>query len=179
VPVGALVVGAADIERPDGIVGRPNDEEALEPARPGAQRVGDGSRLGGAQVLAGPGLQLATTGGQIDLEQVLPLVVKKDDRREPFDRVKVLAGLRRACEKRPVSQESLDRLVDQLERELVETGEKEVPSAVIGEKVMGRLRELDQVAYVRFASVYRSFKDIHEFMAELSGLLGKPPGERA
>ena len=113
------------------------------------------------------------------VEQVLPLVVKKDDRREPFDRVKVLAGLRRACEKRPVSQESLDRLVDQLERELVETGEKEVPSAVIGEKVMGRLRELDQVAYVRFASVYRSFKDIHEFMAELSGLLGKPPGERA
>lgn len=112
------------------------------------------------------------------VEQVLPLVVKKDDRREPFDRVKVLAGLRRACEKRPVSQESLDRLVDQLERELVETGEKEVPSAVIGEKVMGRLRELDQVAYVRFASVYRSFKDIHEFMAELSGLLGKPPGER-
>lgn len=113
------------------------------------------------------------------VEQVLPLVVKKDDRREPFDRVKVLAGLRRACEKRPVSQESLDRLVDQLERELVETGEKEVPSAVIGEKVMARLRELDQVAYVRFASVYRSFKDIHEFMAELSGLLGKPPGERA
>ncbi len=112
------------------------------------------------------------------VEQVLPLVVKKDDRREPFDRVKVLAGLRRACEKRPVSQESLDRLVDQLERELVETGEKEVPSAVIGEKVMARLRELDQVAYVRFASVYRSFKDIHEFMAELSGLLGKPPGER-
>ncbi len=105
------------------------------------------------------------------VEQVLPLVVKKDDRREPFDRLKVLAGLRRACEKRPVSQEALDRLVDTIERELVEGGEKEVASTVIGEKVMRALKDLDQVAYVRFASVYRSFKDIHEFMTELSQLL--------
>lgn len=107
------------------------------------------------------------------VEEVLPLVVKKDGRREPFDRMKVLAGLRRACEKRPVSSEALETLVDQLERELMETGEKEVLSSSIGERIMERLRELDQVAYVRFASVYRSFKDIHEFMAELSDLLGE------
>jgi transcriptional repressor NrdR len=105
------------------------------------------------------------------LELVLPMVVKKDGRRETFDRLKVLAGLRRACEKRPVATEALDALIDQIERALVESGEKEVDSSVIGEQVMQRLRELDQVAYVRFASVYRSFKDIHEFMAELSQLL--------
>jgi transcriptional repressor NrdR len=107
------------------------------------------------------------------VEQVLPLVVKKDSRREPFDRIKVLGGLRRACEKRPVSSEALERLVDKIERELVETGEKEVPSSQVGERIMEGLREIDQVAYVRFASVYRSFKDIHEFMAELSDLLGE------
>lgn len=114
------------------------------------------------------------------VEQVLPLVVKKDDRREPFDRMKLLVGLRRACEKRPVSSEALERLVDQLERELVETGEKEVASTLVGEKVMRALKDLDQVAYVRFASVYRSFKDIHEFMDELSHLLTTPrePGQR-
>lgn len=105
------------------------------------------------------------------LELVLPLVVKKDGRREPFERNKVMAGLRRACEKRPVATEALDSLVDQLERALVESGDKEVVSSAIGEQVMLRLRELDQVAYVRFASVYRSFKDISEFMAELSQLL--------
>lgn len=113
------------------------------------------------------------------VEQVLPLVVKKDDRREPFDRMKILAGLRRASEKRPISSEALEQLIDQLERELVETGEKEVPSSQIGERIMDRLRELDQVAYVRFASVYRSFKDIHEFMAELSDLLGERRSSRS
>jgi transcriptional repressor NrdR len=107
------------------------------------------------------------------VEQVLPLVIKKDSRREPFDRMKILAGLRRACEKRPVSSEALEQLVDRIERELVETGEKELPSSQVGERIMEGLRELDQVAYVRFASVYRSFKDIHEFMAELSDLLGE------
>ncbi len=107
------------------------------------------------------------------VEQVLPLVVKKDGRREPFDRMKILAGLRRASEKRPVSSEALEQLVDGLERELVETGEKEIPSSQVGERIMDHLRDLDQVAYVRFASVYRSFKDIHEFMAELSDLLGE------
>lgn len=110
------------------------------------------------------------------VEQVLPLVIKKDDRREAFDRMKVLAGLRRAVEKRPVSSEDLERFVDTIERELVETGEKEVPSSAIGEKVMQHLRELDQVAYVRFASVYREFKDIHEFMEALSTLLKASTG---
>ena len=107
------------------------------------------------------------------VEQVLPYVIKKDGRREPFDRMKILAGLRRACEKRPVSAEQLEQLVDRIERAMVETGEKEVPSSQVGERIMDGLRDLDQVAYVRFASVYRSFKDIHEFMAELSHLLGR------
>lgn len=110
------------------------------------------------------------------VEQVLPLVVKKDGRREPFDRMKILAGLRRACEKRPVSSESLEGLIDQIERALVETGEKECPSSQIGERIMDQLRDVDQVAYVRFASVYRSFKDIHAFMEELSELLGERSG---
>jgi transcriptional repressor NrdR len=105
------------------------------------------------------------------VELVLPMVVKKDGRRETFDRLKVMAGLRRACEKRPISSEQLDRLVDTVERELVELADKEVEASVIGEKLMRLLKDLDQVAYVRFASVYRSFKDIHEFMAELSRLL--------
>lgn len=109
------------------------------------------------------------------VEQVLPLVVKRDDRREAFDRMKVLGGLRRACEKRPVSEEQLDKVVDQIERELVDAGDKEIASTVIGEKVMVHLKDLDQVAYVRFASVYRSFKDIREFMTELSSLLDRPP----
>ncbi|MCB9591595.1 MAG: transcriptional repressor NrdR [Sandaracinaceae bacterium] len=107
------------------------------------------------------------------VEQVLPYVIKKDGRREPFDRMKILAGLRRACEKRPVSSEALEKLVDTIEREMVETGDKEVASSKVGEKIMEELRGVDQVAYVRFASVYRSFKDIHEFMAELTDLLGE------
>ena len=105
------------------------------------------------------------------VEQVLPLVVKKDGRREPFDRMKILGGLHRACVKRPVSAESLERLVDELERVLVETGDKEVSCTVVGERVMDALRELDHVAYVRFASVYRQFKDTNEFLSELSQLL--------
>jgi len=108
------------------------------------------------------------------VEEVLPLIVKKDGRREPFDRMKIIAGLRRACEKRPVSSETLDRLVDRIERELVDSAEKEVESSHIGERCMEALRETDQVAYVRFASVYRSFKDIHEFMGALSTLLKNP-----
>jgi transcriptional repressor NrdR len=111
------------------------------------------------------------------VELVLPMVVKKDGRREAFDRLKVMAGLRRACEKRPISSEQLERLVDQVERELVELTDKEVEASVIGEKLMRALKDLDQVAYVRFASVYRSFKDIHEFMAELSRLLAQPRNE--
>ena len=110
------------------------------------------------------------------IEQVMPLVVKKDTRREPFDRLKIIAGLRRACEKRPVAWDSVEALVDRVEREVMESGDKEIESSKIGEKVMAGLRELDQVAYVRFASVYRDFKDIHEFMAELSELLSSPKG---
>lgn len=110
------------------------------------------------------------------VEQVLPLVVKKDGRREPFDRMKLLAGLTRACQKRPVSSEALERLVDSIERGLVESGEKETPSKAIGEKVMTALRGLDLVAYVRFASVYRSFDDVQQFMTELTNLVG--PEER-
>lgn len=107
------------------------------------------------------------------VEQVLPLVIKKDGRREAFDRMKVLAGLRRACEKRPVSSSQLEKVVDGIEKQMVEVGDKEVASSALGERIMIELRELDEVAYVRFASVYRSFKDIHEFMDELSELLEK------
>ncbi len=107
------------------------------------------------------------------VEQVLPMVVKRDGRRQPFDRLKVLAGLRRAVVKLPVPMEALERLVDQLERDVAESGDKEVPSAAIGERVLEGLRDLDPVAYVRFASVYRQFKDVQEFVSELSRLRGK------
>ena len=105
------------------------------------------------------------------VEELAPLVVKKDGRREPFDREKLLAGLHKAVEKRPVSMDQLEALVAEVEVRLQERGEKEVPSSAIGEEVMRRLRAMDQVAYVRFASVYRSFRDIEEFMDELKGLL--------
>lgn len=105
------------------------------------------------------------------VEESLPLVVKKDGRREPFDHGKFVAGLKKACEKRPVSAEQIEVMADAIEKELAESGDKEVASTLIGEKVMTRLREVDEVAYVRFASVYRSFRDIQEFMDELSGLL--------
>lgn len=104
------------------------------------------------------------------VEEVLPTVVKKDGRREMFDRQKLLGGLRVACSKRPVSSAELDAVVEGIERELAESGEKEIASTSIGEKVMARLRGLDEVAYVRFASVYRSFRDIGDFAAELGKL---------
>ena len=107
------------------------------------------------------------------VEEILPMVVKKDGRREQFDRAKVLEGLRLACNKRPVSSEQLESLVDGIERKLQETGEKEVNSSVIGEAVMRELARLDEVAYVRFASVYRSFKDLGEFMSELKELISE------
>jgi transcriptional repressor NrdR len=106
------------------------------------------------------------------VEEVLPLVIKKDDRREPYDRMKILNGLKKACEKRPVSVEALEKTVSDIEKALQEQGLKEIPSTLIGEEVMGRLQGLDEVAYVRFASVYRSFKDINEFMSELKDILG-------
>ncbi len=113
------------------------------------------------------------------IEETLPLVVKKDGRREPFDRLKVLAGLQRACEKRPVSSEALEAVVSGIERRLQESGEKEVASAAIGEQAMAHLQGLDEVAYVRFASVYREFRDLGEFMSELKDLLAERTGTAA
>ncbi len=101
------------------------------------------------------------------VEDVLPVVVKKDGVRQPFDREKVLRGVRMACNKRPVAMDQIERFIDELERDLVESEAKEVASQEIGERVMRKLRELDEVAYVRFASVYRSFRDIDEFRSEL------------
>ena len=107
------------------------------------------------------------------VEEMLPLVIKKDGRREAFDRSKIIAGIRTACEKRPVSIATIEKVVDGLEATFQEAGEKELESSRIGEAVMEALRQLDEVAYVRFASVYRQFKDINEFMAELKGILAK------
>src|SRR5512143_3203552 len=98
--------------------------------------------------------------------ETLPQVVKKDGRREPFDRKKIGEGLHVACRKRPVSAEQREEIVTAVERKLQELGEKEIPSTVIGETVMERLKALDPVAYVRFASVYRDFRDVGEFMTE-------------
>ncbi len=107
------------------------------------------------------------------VEEILPMVLKKDGRREPFDRMKLIAGIKKACEKRPISVETMEKIVDGLEARLQEGNEKEIPSSAIGEWVMNELHGMDEVAYVRFASVYRSFKDINEFMAELQDLLKK------
>jgi transcriptional repressor NrdR len=104
------------------------------------------------------------------VEEVLPLLVKKDGRREAFDRQKVLGGLRRACDKRAVPLARLEQVVDVIERELIDSAEKEVSSDKVGERVMAHLRELDPVAYVRFASVYRQFKDIDELRSEIEQL---------
>ena len=105
------------------------------------------------------------------VEEMIPLVVKKDGRRENYDRTKIINGLKRACEKRPVSIDTIEAIADRIERTLSEGGEKEIPASVIGEALMRELHDIDQVAYVRFASVYRSFKDIGEFMAELEDLI--------
>ncbi len=110
------------------------------------------------------------------IEEVLPQVVKKDGRREAFDREKIVEGVATACQKRPVSAEQIEALVSGVERALQELGEKEIRTSVIGEAVMQRLRELDEVAYVRFASVYRAFRDVGEFMTELAGLARKGEG---
>jgi transcriptional repressor NrdR len=104
------------------------------------------------------------------VEEVLPLVVKKDGRRELFDRQKLLGGLRRACDKRAVANDKLEGLVDAIERDLIDSGDKEISAKSIGERVMTRLRGLDDIAYVRFASVYRSFKDLDELREELDRL---------
>jgi transcriptional repressor NrdR len=112
------------------------------------------------------------------VEDVLPVVVKKDGVREPFDREKVLRGVRLACNKRAVAEARVASFIDELERELIEGEAKEVDSKEIGERVMRLLREVDEVAYVRFASVYRSFRDIEEFRSELEKMARtRPPGD--
>ena len=105
------------------------------------------------------------------VEEILPLIIKKDGRREEFAREKLRHGLEKAFEKRPVSVEQKEMLIDKVVRYLRGLGEKEVPSSVIGQAIMDELRSVDQVAYVRFASVYRSFRDVSEFMEELTRLL--------
>jgi transcriptional repressor NrdR len=111
-------------------------------------------------------------------EEELPAVVKKDGRREGFDRNKVIGGMRRACEKRPIPLADLERIADRLERFLVDGGDREVESRRIGEWVMERLRELDGIAYVRFASVYREFKDVDDFFDALRQMLERGTSAR-
>ena len=98
------------------------------------------------------------------IEELFPLIIKKDGRREAYEHTKVLGGMRTACEKRNISNATLEKLADEIEIKLQEMDKKELPSAVIGELVMEKLRKIDKVAYIRFASVYRAFKDIGEFM---------------
>ena len=105
------------------------------------------------------------------LEEVLPMVIKKDGRREPFSREKIIEGIKKACQKRPISITRIEEFVDSLELYFQELGKKEVEGNEIGERVINNLKEWDEVAYVRFASVYRQFRDINEFMAELEGIL--------
>ena len=104
------------------------------------------------------------------VEEILPVVVKKDGRRESFDRTKILAGLKKACEKRPISTGTIETVTDRIEKRVQEMGETEIESRIVGEELMKELHQLDQVAYVRFASVYREFKDIDQFMDELRTL---------
>jgi transcriptional repressor NrdR len=104
------------------------------------------------------------------IEETLPYVIKKDGRREAFDRAKIVNGMRRACEKRPISISNIETVVEAIEQELLERPEKEIHVAHIGEKVMNALSQMDEVAYVRFASVYRSFHDIEEFITEIREL---------
>lgn len=107
------------------------------------------------------------------IEEVPLMVIKKDGRRESFDRNKIISGILKACEKRPVSVEKVEALVDRVEKELQKSFDKEVKAGVIGELAMDSLHKIDEVAYVRFASVYRQFKDINQFMKELKDLLSK------
>jgi transcriptional repressor NrdR len=104
------------------------------------------------------------------VDDIIPMVVKKDGRRESFDRAKILHGLKKACEKRPISIDVLDRVADSIEKKLTGLGVKEIPSTWIGEEVMSSLKETDKVAYVRFASVYRQFRDLNDLMDEVKTL---------
>ncbi|NQT10699.1 MAG: transcriptional repressor NrdR [Desulfobacteraceae bacterium] len=105
------------------------------------------------------------------IEEIPIMIIKKDGRREVFNSEKVRSGIQKACQKRNISINVIDQFIDDLERDLKETGEKEIPSSIIGEKIMAKLHEIDDVAYVRFASVYREFKDVNDFVSELKGLL--------
>ena len=107
------------------------------------------------------------------IDEIAFMVIKKGGKREPYDRNKVLGGLRRACEKRPVSPTALEAVADEVEQQLHETSDREIAAQDIGQKVMDRLQDLDGVAYVRFASVYRQFQDVDQFMKELKGLLNQ------
>jgi len=105
------------------------------------------------------------------IEEIPIMIIKKDDRREVFSREKVRTGILKACEKRDISINVIEEFLDELERDLRETGEKEIPSPTVGEKIMAKLHKMDAVAYVRFASVYREFKDVNDFVSELKSLL--------
>jgi len=105
------------------------------------------------------------------IDEIPYMVVKKDGRREPYDRNKIMGGLRRACEKRPISVSQLEAIADQIERSVQDSGEREVNTSEIGKIIMRRLKALDKVAYVRFASVYLEFEDVSEFMSELKNLV--------
>jgi transcriptional repressor NrdR len=105
------------------------------------------------------------------VEETMPLIVKKDGRREPYQRAKLYEGIKKACEKRPVSIDVIEQFLDDLEREMLESGRREMRSSWIGERVMRQLRDWDEVAYVRFASVYRHFTDATDFMKEIRQLL--------
>lgn len=105
------------------------------------------------------------------VEDIMPMIVKRDGRREIFDRNKIVEGIHKACQKRPVSADDIELFVQRLEQEIQEWPQKEISSVVLGEKVIEQLRKWDDVAYVRFASVYRQFKDIKEFMDELTNIL--------
>ena len=107
------------------------------------------------------------------IEEIPIMIIKKDGRREVFNREKVRSGIKKACEKRNISMNLIEEQVDEIERDLRETGEKEIASSVIGEKIMATLHDLDDIAYVRFASVYREFKDVNDFVSELKSLLSK------
>jgi len=107
------------------------------------------------------------------VEEILPVVVKKDGRREAFNSFKILNGLKKACEKRPISLATMEKIVEDIEKEIQNKMEKEISASEIGDMVMARLKKLDDVAYVRFASVYRQFKDINEFMDEIKKMLNQ------
>jgi len=107
------------------------------------------------------------------IEEIPVMLIKKDGRREAFSREKLRSGIQKACQKRNISINIVEEFLDELERDLRETGEKEIPSHKIGEKVMAKLHEIDDVAYVRFASVYREFKDVNDFVSELKSLLSE------